>query len=111
MNKIHVWVNTGLIVLIGLMVLVGGNQSAQSEKKVAGTTNYDALSLSGALTALGDTTISGGTLNVTTANTATSTVIAGCYEFYASSTATAQKFQASTTPGAMYSQYGSCPRL
>lgn len=99
-----------IALVLSFVGLVGGdNQSAP--KKLAGTTNYDALSLSGALTALGDGVISGGTLNVTTANTATSTVIAGCYQFYSTSTATAHKFQASTTPGAMYSQYGSCPGL
>jgi hypothetical protein len=57
------------------------------------------------------TTFSGKSVLVTSANTATSTVAAGCYEFYATSTATALKFQASTTPGIMYSQYGTCPRL
>lgn len=64
---------------------------------------------SGAITT--DLTVSGGTLNLTTSNTATSTIVAGCVEFYATSTATALKFQASTTPGVMYSQYGACPRL
>ena len=68
------------------------------------------ISGSGALTAT-DGTFSGGTLNVTTSNTATSTVVGGCFQFYATSTATAHKFQASTTPGAMYSQYGTCPNL
>ena len=63
------------------------------------------------VTRSGDLTIGGGTLNVTTANTATSTIIGGCFQFYSTSTATALKFQASTTPGAMYSQYGSCPNL
>lgn len=99
-----------IALVLSFVGLVGGdNQSAPST--FGGTTNYDALSLSGALTVLGDGVVSGGTLNITTANTATSTVVAGCYEFYATSTATAQKFQASTTPGAMYSQYGACPRL
>ena len=56
-------------------------------------------------------TITGKTLNVATANTATSTIIGGCFQFYATSTATALKFQASTTPGIMYSQYGTCPNL
>lgn len=51
------------------------------------------------------------TLLTTTSNTATSTIVAGCYQFYATSTATAQKFQASTTPGIMYSSYGTCPNL
>lgn len=63
------------------------------------------------ITRTGDVNIGGGTLNVRTANTATSTIIGGCFQFYATSTATALKFQASTTPGVMYSQYGSCPNL
>jgi len=57
------------------------------------------------------TTTMNGNLIVTSTNTATSTINAGCYEFYATSTNTVQKFQASTTPGAMYSQYGRCPRI
>ena len=28
MNKIHEWVNTGLILVVAILVLVGGNQSA-----------------------------------------------------------------------------------
>ena len=59
----------------------------------------------------GDGLFSGGTLTVTTSNSATSTITGGCFQFYATSTATALKFQASTTPGIMYSQYGSCPTL
>lgn len=55
--------------------------------------------------------VSGGTLNVTTSNTATSTLIAGCYQFYATSTATAHKYQATTTPGPMITVYGTCPNL
>lgn len=50
-----------------------------------------------------------GNVVVTTSNTATSTLTVGCIQFYATSTATAQKFMASTTPGVMYSQYGTCP--
>lgn len=65
----------------------------------------------GVLTVSGDATINGGTVNITTSNTATSTLIVGCIQFYATSTVTAQKFQASTTPGVMYSQYGTCPNL
>ncbi len=54
-------------------------------------------------------TIMNGNLTVTTTNTATSSLIVGCWQFYATSTATPQKYQASTTPGIMYSSYGSCP--
>lgn len=58
-----------------------------------------------------DLTVSGGSINITSSNTATSSIIVGCIQFYATSTATALKFQASTTPGIMYSQYGTCPNL
>jgi hypothetical protein len=81
----------------------------------AGTSNQFVISNTGAITTgasiSGDTTVSGGTLTVTSSNTATSTVVVGCVQFYATSTATAHKFQASTTPGVMYSQYGTCPNL
>ena len=74
---------------------------------------YSALPIqtTSSLTAGGDLTVSGGTVNVTTSNTATSTLVVGCIQFYATSTATALKFQASTTPGVMISQYGTCPNL
>jgi hypothetical protein len=57
------------------------------------------------------TTFSGKSVLITSANTATSTLVVGCWQFYATSTATALKYQASTTPGIMYSQYGTCPNL
>lgn len=63
------------------------------------------------LTLTGDSVFGGGTLNITTANTATSTLVAGCWQFYATSTATALNYTASTTPGIMYSSYGACPNL
>lgn len=62
-------------------------------------------------TLTGDGSTGSKTLTVTTTNTATSTITGGCFQFYATSTATAQKFQASTTPGIMYSSYGACPNL
>lgn len=124
MNKIIIWVLAAVAVygaIVGSVALVGGNQS--EPKNLGGGTRFpngisaDSTSpIAGevrgtTLTLTGDGVVSGGTLNITTANTATSTVIAGCVQFYATSTATALKFQASTTPGVMYSQYGSCPNL
>src|SRR3989338_7521588 len=53
------------------------------------------------------TTIFNAKGTVTTTNTATSTLIVGCLQTYATSTASPIKFQASTTPGIMYSQFGS----
>lgn len=103
------------------IALVGGNTqpvpssfggSTSDNWSVGGNLSVTGTSvLTGATTITGDQTVSGGTLNVTTSNTATSTVIGGCFQFYATSTATAHKFQASTTPGIMVSQYGTCPNL
>jgi hypothetical protein len=57
------------------------------------------------------TTTMNANLNITHTNSATSTLIAGCWQFYATSTATPLRYLASTTPGIMYSSYGSCPRI
>lgn len=125
MNKIIQWVAIGLAgaaLIISSVALVGDNQPVDVEALLGGSTS-DSWSVGGNLTVTGtslltggttitgDQVVSGGTLNVTTSNTATSTLVVGCIEFYATSTATAHKFQASTTPGAMVSVYGSCPRL
>lgn len=95
MKNLISWV-TGVAAVFALILsignAVGGNQPA-----LGGVTNFDAL------------TLSTGPLVVTSTNTATSTVSAGCYQFYATSTLTPQKFAASTTPGVMVSQYGTCP--
>ena len=48
---------------------------------------------------------------VTTSNTATSSIQVGCWQFYATSTATAVRYLATTTPGFMVSEYGKCPRI
>lgn len=114
--------NTLKYIIIGVVgVIVGVIASLffvlQTSAPVGGSTNYggdlvvDAFTANTSLTSTGDTTVSGGTLRVTTANTATSTLVVGCVQFYATSTATALKYQASTTPGIMYSQYGTCPNL
>lgn len=98
MNKIITWV-IGVVAILALVISIGNSVGGNQSVSLSGVTNFD------------DLTLGGGTLDVTTSNTATSTVIAGCYQFYATSTATAQKFQASTTPGIMYSSYGTCPNL
>lgn len=116
-----------LLVVAGYALLVGGNQpvvqapelgsgtrftngiSTDSTSPSSGEVRTTTLTTTGAATVGGDATVSGGTLNVTTSNSATSTVVAGCFQFYATSTETPHKFQASTTPGVMHSQYGSCP--
>jgi hypothetical protein len=66
MNKIHEWVNTGLIVAVGILLLVGGNQSAPSSNSRQVTdgslggfeyvTNFDALELSKGQLNIGSTT-------------------------------------------------------
>lgn len=55
MNKYHNWINTGLIVLVAILVLVGGNQSG----RYGGTTNYDALSVTDGYSVDGTTVIDG----------------------------------------------------
>jgi hypothetical protein len=62
-----------------------------------------------------DATVSGGTLTVTTSNTATSTIIGGCFQTYATSTQTPWRGYASSTAtiegvdGVYLMQYGTCP--
>ena|SRR3990167_4323525 len=57
------------------------------------------------------TTTLNSNLIVTTTNTATSSIQVGCVQFYATSTDTAHRFLASTTPGKMVSAYGKCPKI
>jgi hypothetical protein len=120
-NKLGIVAILIAVIALGVVVFqkssleLGGVTEYQKKSFVegffAGTGREVEVTRSGELTVGGGATIGGGTLNVTTANTATSTIIGGCFQFYATSTATALKFQASTTPGVMYSQYGSCPNL
>lgn len=119
-KNIIIGVISVIVAVIASLALVN-NQPSQN---LQGTTNYDTVDVSdgylvdgttridgsGNLTAV-EGSFSGGTVTVTTSNTATSTLTAGCFQFYATSTATAHKFQASTTPGTMYSTYGTCPNL
>lgn len=89
----------------------GGVYSNVQQNFSEGIAVTGAITGTGAATIDGDATIGGGTFNVTTSNSATSTIVAGCWEFYATSTATALRFLASTTPRAMVYEYGACPRL
>ena len=129
MNNIHNWVNTGLIVLVGLLVLVGGNQSAKSfgasgtrfpNGISADTTSPVAGEVRGTdLTITDDATISGGVLSVPTASGATSTITVGCVEAYATSSATKIRYvyntsattttiNGATVVGGVFWAYGSC---
>lgn len=129
-EKITKWLPTvNIIALVAIALMLVGGQSAslgaagdintQSvwfvKGLTAGNPKVSVIDSSGNVVApvasTGDASFAGGTLTVTTSNTATSTITGGCFQFYATSTATAQKFQASTTPGIMYSQYGTCPNL
>ena len=80
------------------------------------------LTVTGASTLTGDVTMSGGNgaLTITTSNSATSTLVVGCIQTYATSTETAvnMQFHASSTlanstngatAGLVVWKYGSCP--
>ena len=106
---------------IGLFIagVVGGvliTSSLQNQGQTVGgvynqVNNYFKQGLTAGATSGFTVNASGKTVTVGTSNTATSTLSVGCIQFYATSTATVQRFQASTTPGIMYSSYGACPNL
>lgn len=102
-----------IVIIAGIIGFSGSpvGQGAEGDSNFTNVVASGYITGGGALTSSGDATVSGGTLNVTTSNSATSTLIVGCIQFYATSTATALKFQASTTPGVMVSVYGTCPNL
>jgi len=102
-----------VIAALAVMLIVFGFGYFASPKAgvYGGVSNFDAITLDSSLIVGGDSTVSGGTVTITTSNSATSTITAGCFQFYATSTATALRFQASTTPGVMVSTYGACPNL
>ena|ERR1017187_4149439 len=95
----------GVIALVAIVIAIGGYfypSVGQSVKgNLGGVTNYDNITL-------------------TSSNTATSTLVTGCIQTYATSTATAVRFvlssAASSTPtygipavGGVSWQYGTCP--
>lgn len=87
----------------------------------AGTTNQLVIDKSGVVTS--DLSVSGGTVTLTTANTATSTATIGCVQTYATSTATSVRlvigsiatsstsYGGTNTIGLVGWQYGACPNL
>lgn len=106
------------ILIIGLIIVstvVGAYFPVQKEKSLAGVTNYDSLTLSE------DLVVDGGSATLTTSNTATSTLIVGCIQTYATSTATPVKIQPTSNIGTASTtgangkyfvtawQYGTCP--
>lgn len=72
-------------------------------------TSGDDITVGDDLTVTDDVTISGGALTVTTSGTATSSLIIGCIQTYATSTLTPVKLSATTTPGYPFWVFGTCP--
>lgn len=118
--------------LLSVVALVGGNQpvatgasgtrfpnglSTDSTSPVAGEVRTTDLTVTDDVVVTDDMTVSGGSFNLATSNTATSSAIIGCVQQYATSTATAWKFVivASSTQmapgynGLVYANYGTCP--
>ena len=99
-----------IAIAFGWLGMVGGNNQS-----FAGVTNLDSLTLSEALvtatlTTSGAMTV-GGDVTITTTDAATSSVEVGCIDTYATSTATALRLSATTTPGIAYWTYGTCSEL
>lgn len=106
---------TGSLIIAGLVVLGAflgfSNEAGIGAARNGTSTITNPFVFTQGVTLTGDGSTGSKTFTVTSSNTATSTITGGCFQFYATSTATAHKFQASTTPGIMYSQYGTCPNL
>ena len=101
-------------VLLTVLAVLGGMLGAYLLGVASGDLNVGATTARTTITnpwTFSATTTMSSNLVVTTANTATSSIQVGCIQFYATSTATAHRFLASTTPGIMYSAYGNCPRI
>ncbi len=132
MNNIHNWLNTGLIVLVAVLVLVGGNQSASfgasgtrmpngisadTTSPIAGQVRGTTLTSTG-LATLASATVTG-TLTQSTTNAATTSAALGCIQTTATSTATPIRFLigtsgatttvSGTSQGVITWGYGSCP--
>ena len=102
----------------------GGYYSAKPIETTSTLTAAGAVAFASTLAVTGDATVSGGTLNLTTSNSATSTAVVGCVQTYATSTATAIQLiigspntQASSTlasqtiGGFVAWRFGACPAL
>jgi hypothetical protein len=93
--------------------------SADSTSPVAGEVRGTDLTITDDAVITDDVTISGGLLTLTTSNSATSTLVVGCQQMYATSTATSIKlgfsaFNGTTTfsgtsNGLVSWQFGTCP--
>jgi len=124
-TKIIVGVIAGIVVGLLLSALfnpsLGGVYSTTQQDfaegiSVDGTTvidgsgNIDAPITSSTGTFSSTLTV-GGDVTITTTNTATSSIEVGCIDTYATSTETAVRLSATTTPGIAYWSYGSCSSL
>ncbi len=101
-----------LVVALAVVYLVGGNQSGSVLGGAYRLPNSDLSAKS--ITSTGDFVVNGGTATITTSNSATSTLIAGCVQTYATSTETPIKIQATTSAAAgvvLLSLFGTCPNL
>jgi len=129
-NTIKIVVGLIVGVIVGLLIPTGSTTSNLggvyhsvreyfNEGISVGKTNEFTVSNAGEVVTSGDLTIGGGTLTVSTSNTATSTIAVGCIQSYATSTATSLRLQftASTTAPTNGSgvipviSYGTCPGL
>lgn len=118
---------TGVSTLAGLVssassTFTGALQASSTLQATGATRLFGTLTVTGASTLTGDVTMSGGDdgLTITSSNTATSSVVVGCIETYATSTATPVKLalgstSAATTTfgaagiGSVAWLYGNCP--
>ena len=92
--------------------------SADSTSPAAGELRGADLTLTDDATITDDLTVNGGTFTLTTSNTATSSAVIGCMQFYATSTATAGHLEFNTqstttingaSAGTVAWKYGGCP--
>jgi hypothetical protein len=112
-----------LFVNVSASGLLGAVSTTQAVISAAGFNTAGTVT-AGTATVTGDASVSGGTLDVVTANTATSTVKTGCVQTVATSTATPIKltlgvrastatttFYGGTSQGIVYWEFGTCPSL
>lgn len=109
--KTNLTLGIAVVAIVIAIFALGSSGVSPVAPQLGGTTNFD------------DLTLGGGTLEVTTSNTATSTAIVGCHQTYATSTATAIRlvigsiatsstsYDGTNTVGLVGWRYGSCPNL
>lgn len=135
--------NAGVIALVALIIAIGVWAFSSSSPKgfgavecASGQTCLNSLELTGPLSGVtnalqidsgifntaGDVAVTGGTISATTAANATSTVVAGCVQTYATSSATSivqvfnnqattSSINGNTIQGVVLWAYGRCPNL